>query len=164
LPRDLSQSVVVITGASSGIGCAAARAFAREGARLVLAARTPEPLRGLAEELERTGATAVAIPTDVRDEAAVWALARAAVDRFGALDDSGRAVRPVPPMADPEEVADGIVRCARSPSREVTYKRTGRALELLHSLAPGLYGRILPSAFEAANYGRRAMAPGLRHG
>jgi hypothetical protein len=39
----------------------------------------------------------------------------------------------------------------------VTYKRAGRALELLHSLAPGLYGRLLPGAFEAGNYARRAM-------
>ena len=62
-------------------------------------------------------------------------------------------------MVDPREVARGIVRCARTPTREVTYKRAGRALELLHSFAPGLYGRILPAAFEAGNYGRRRMAP-----
>jgi hypothetical protein len=62
-------------------------------------------------------------------------------------------------MVDPEEVARGIVRCARSPTREVTYKRTGRGLELLHSLAPDVYARILPGAFEAGNYGRRPMAP-----
>jgi NAD(P)-dependent dehydrogenase (short-subunit alcohol dehydrogenase family) len=75
-----------------------------------------------------------------------------------AANYSGRAVRPVPPMVDPHEVARGIVRCARTPTREVTYKRAGRALELLHSFAPDLYGRILPAAFEAGNYGRRPMA------
>jgi hypothetical protein len=72
---------------------------------------------------------------------------------------AGRAVRPVPPMVDPHEVADGIVRCARSPKREVTYKRMGRALELLHSFAPGLYERLLPSAFEAGNYTGEHMPP-----
>jgi len=54
--RDLSTSVVVITGASSGIGRAAAYAFAREGSRLVLAARSAGPLRTLADELEGVGA------------------------------------------------------------------------------------------------------------
>jgi NADP-dependent 3-hydroxy acid dehydrogenase YdfG len=83
--RDLSASVVVITGASSGIGRAAAYAFAREGSRLALAARSAGPLRTLAEEIEAMGAAAVAVPTDVRDEGAVQALARAAVERFGAL-------------------------------------------------------------------------------
>jgi hypothetical protein len=75
-----------------------------------------------------------------------------------AANCAGRAVRPVPPMVDPDEVARGIVRCGRSPKREVTYKRAGRALERLHSFAPDLYGRILPAAFEAG-YGPRSMAP-----
>lgn len=42
----------------------------------------------------------------------------------------------------------------------MTYRRLGRALELLHSLAPRLYHRILPPAFEAGNYGRSAQSPG----
>src|SRR3954451_16710914 len=52
----------------------------------------------------------------------------------------------------------GIVSCARSPKREVTYKRMGRALELLHSFAPDLYERIVPPAFEAGNYDDRPAA------
>jgi hypothetical protein len=59
----------------------------------------------------------------------------------------------VPPLFDPDEVAAGIIACARSPKREVTYGRAGRALELLHALAPGLHSRLLPPAFEAGNYG-----------
>lgn len=115
----------------------------------------PEPLRTVAEECERLRATALAVATDVRDEAAVQALAA----RADAANYSGRPVRPVPPVVDPEEVASGIVQCARSPKREVTYKRTGRVLELLHSLAPGIYGRFLPPAFEAGNYGAGAASP-----
>jgi hypothetical protein len=76
-----------------------------------------------------------------------------------AANYAGHPARPIPPMIDPEEVARGIVACARSPKREVTYKRVGRALELLHSFAPRLYGRLLPGAFEAGNYGEGAAAP-----
>lgn len=71
-----------------------------------------------------------------------------------AANFSGRPVRPIPPLVDPEEVADGIVRCAQSPKREVTYARAGRGLELFHTFTPRLYSRVLPSGFRAGNYGR----------
>jgi NAD(P)-dependent dehydrogenase (short-subunit alcohol dehydrogenase family) len=272
--RDLSNCVVVVTGASSGIGRAAVQAFAREGSRLVLAARAEGPLQELARECERAGASALAVATDVRDPDAVTALAARAVERFGRLDVwvncagviaygrfeqvppdvfravietnffgqvhgaraclprfreqgsgvlinmasvwgrvtapdvspyvaskfavrafseclrqelrdvpdvdvatmlpqavdtpifaaaanfAGRAVRPIPPLVDPVDVAAGIVACARSPKREVTYRRSGRALELLHSLMPSLYSLLLPPAFEAGNYGSARTDPG----
>jgi NAD(P)-dependent dehydrogenase (short-subunit alcohol dehydrogenase family) len=84
--RDLGNSVVVITGASSGIGREAARLFAAEGSGLVLAARTKARLDDVVAECERRRADAVAAPTDVRNETAVERLAQAAVDRFGRLD------------------------------------------------------------------------------
>jgi len=84
--RDLSNSVVVITGASSGIGRAAAQLFADQGSRLVLAARAERPLNDVVAECERRATRALAVPTDVGDEDAVERLAQAAVDRFGSLD------------------------------------------------------------------------------
>ena len=85
--RSLQDAVVVITGASSGIGRTAALAFARRGARVVAAARREEPLDSLVAECERTtGHSSLAVPTDVRDEAQVQALADRAVDRFGRID------------------------------------------------------------------------------
>ncbi len=68
-------STVVITGASSGIGRAAAWAFAERGARVVLAARRAEVLEDLAREIREEGGEALAIPTDVTDPKAVEALA-----------------------------------------------------------------------------------------
>ncbi len=86
MSRKIEGSVVVITGASSGIGRATALEFARRGANVVVAARREEPLESLVGECQGAGAQAIAVPTDVRDLAAVEALAAAAVDRFGRLD------------------------------------------------------------------------------
>ncbi|MBV8993770.1 MAG: SDR family NAD(P)-dependent oxidoreductase [Pseudonocardiales bacterium] len=81
-----SESVVVVTGASSGIARATALAFAERGASVVLAARTAESLRAAAQECERAGGRALAVPTEVTDEAAVEALARRAGEVFGRID------------------------------------------------------------------------------
>src|SRR5437870_2850118 len=83
---DLNQAVVVITGASSGIGRAAARQFARAGARLVLAARRADVLGDVAGECEAVGARAVVVPTDVTEPVEVERLARRAIEEFGRID------------------------------------------------------------------------------
>lgn len=86
LPRDLSGWVVVITGASSGIGRASAHACAERAASVVLAARSAESLRETAAECEAAGGTATIVPTDVTDPEAVHALARTAQERHGHVD------------------------------------------------------------------------------
>jgi short-subunit dehydrogenase len=84
--KPLASQVIVITGATSGIGLTTARMAARKGAKLVLAARDHEALDRLAGELKDSGAEALAVPTDVgvRDEVA--ALGSAAIQRFGRVD------------------------------------------------------------------------------
>jgi short-subunit dehydrogenase len=77
---------VLITGASSGLGEAAARSCARDGARVALAARREERLRALAEELEAAGTSALVIPTDIRDPESIRAMAAATLERFGQID------------------------------------------------------------------------------
>ena len=78
--------VVVITGASSGLGEAAARPLAAQGARLVLAARRAERLQSLTKAVTADGGQALAVTTDVADRGQVQALVDGAVKAFGRVD------------------------------------------------------------------------------
>jgi len=82
----LQDKVAIITGASSGIGEAAAGLFAREGARLVLGARRGDRLDEVAAEIAAGGGDAVAVAGDVQDEAFAAALVETALSRYGHLD------------------------------------------------------------------------------
>ncbi len=78
--------VVILTGASQGIGRVTAFTLAQAGCRLALAARSIEPLQTLAAELRRAGHTALALPTDMGDMAQAAALAHQTMAAFGAID------------------------------------------------------------------------------
>jgi NADP-dependent 3-hydroxy acid dehydrogenase YdfG len=84
--RRLNGKVALVTGASSGIGAAASRALAAEGARLAIAARRVQRLAELAGEIHEAGGEALVIETDVTDEAQATAMVTKAIQHFGRLD------------------------------------------------------------------------------
>ncbi len=82
----IEGSVVIVTGASSGIGRALARRFAEEGAAVVLAARSADKLEALARELRERGGEALAVTTDVTQRDDQERLVATACERYGRLD------------------------------------------------------------------------------
>src|SRR5206468_9234908 len=81
-----TAEVVVVTGASGGVGRAIAHAFARRGAHVGLLARGPDGLDGARREVEALGGRALAVPTDVADHGQVEAAAQQVEDRLGEID------------------------------------------------------------------------------
>lgn len=101
--RLLEGRVTIVTGASRGIGAAAARAFAAEGASVVLAARSAESLQSIADEINAGAGRALAVPVDVSDPASVESLVSRTLDVFGRLDGAFNNAADGPP---PTPLAD----------------------------------------------------------
>ncbi|MGY1503168.1 SDR family NAD(P)-dependent oxidoreductase [Streptomyces sp. QTS52] len=108
----LADKVAFITGAGRGIGAAAARLFAREGARVLLAARTESQLKAVTEEIRAVGGTAEYVICDLADAASVRAAVDRAVELYGRLDvafNNGAVnQRPGPMEQMPEADFDAI--------------------------------------------------------
>jgi len=83
---EMSGKVVLVTGASSGIGRATALKFASEGAKVALVARSGDTLREIAKEIKANGGEAVAIEADVTREADIERAVRQTVEAFGGID------------------------------------------------------------------------------
>ena len=96
----IEGKVVVITGASSGLGAAAARHLAEKGARVVLAARRTDRLEALADDITEHGGEALPVPTDVTEREQVQALVDTAVETFGRIDVmlNNAGLMPVSPL------------------------------------------------------------------
>jgi ribitol 2-dehydrogenase len=129
----IAGKVMIVTGASSGIGRAAARRFAAEGARLVLVARSAEKLEALAKEL---GGDAIAIPADLTKAADVEAMVAKAEAHFGRIDilfaNAGSYVTGDVATGDPDEWdqvigvnVNGVFRTVRAVLPGMIARRSG---------------------------------------
>jgi short-subunit dehydrogenase len=86
MARSLADKVLIITGASSGIGAATALEAARHHMRIVLAARRPDRLEQIAAQVRAAGSQALCVPTDLADPAAIDPLISRTVETFGTVD------------------------------------------------------------------------------
>jgi citronellol/citronellal dehydrogenase len=174
-PRSLKGKTLFITGASRGIGLAIARRAAADGARIALIAKTVEPnpklpgtLQSAAAEVEACGGEALALPTDIRDDAAVERAVELALARFGTIDilvNNASAISLTPTAATPMKRFDlmfgvnvrGTYTCTRACLAALTASaRAGRNPHVL-TMSPPLSMRehwFAPHvAYTMAKYG-----------
>ena len=132
----LAGKVVIVTGASSGIGAATARELARLGCKVVLAARSEEKLRALEREI---GAAALAVPADTTSGPDVSRLVSGAINRFGRIDilfaNAGIYIPGQFADGDPDALArlidvnvNGVLRCTREVVPHMRRQRSGDIL------------------------------------
>ena len=133
MDANLKNKTMIVTGASSGIGRAAARRFAAEGVRLALVARSVERLKAAADEL---GSECLILPLDLTKPADVATMVRTTADRFGQIDilfaNAGSYVAGDVASGDPEEwdrVIDinvkSVFRAVRAVLPDMIARRSG---------------------------------------
>src|ERR1700730_17866138 len=103
---NITDKVVVITGASSGIGEGTAKLLAQQGARVVLGARRSNQIDTVVNEISASGGKAIGLATDVTKRAEVEALVKRAIDGFGRVDVllNNAGIMPIAPIEDPNVV------------------------------------------------------------
>ncbi|MFC3126914.1 SDR family oxidoreductase [Pseudoroseomonas globiformis] len=163
--------VVVITGASSGIGRATAYAFAERGDHLVLAARRAERLEELARECEGMGVHALAVPTDTTDEDQVRHLAGQALEHFGRIDvwfnNAGVGVfgrfEDIPPEAWRRVIETnlfGYVHGARAAMP--VFRRQGHGVLIQNASIVGRIAKPDSTAYATSKFAVRGLSEALR--
>ncbi len=171
MTREMSDSVVVITGASSGIGRATALEFAKQGSRVVLASRNKRALKEAADECEELGASTLMVPTDVTDEEEVRSLAEQAVDEFGRIDVwvNNAGVGAYARFEDtPEEdfrrvIETNLFGCVYGARAVLPYfRKQGRGVLINVSSQIALGGTPYTSAYGVSKHGVRALGDSLR--
>ncbi|MBE9052905.1 SDR family oxidoreductase [Nostocales cyanobacterium LEGE 11386] len=171
MPRPIKNSVIVITGASSGIGRATALEFAKQRATLLLAARRETALQEVAQECQHLGGTAVAMPTDVTNESAVQALAQRAISSFGRLDVwvNNAAVslfarfEEAPPEAFRQVIETNLFGYIYGARAALPYFREQGSGNLINvSSVVGVTGQPYTSPYTISKYAIRGLSDSLR--
>src|ERR1700740_1832001 len=168
---DLSQQVVAVTGASSGIGEAVALACARAGAAVALAARRADRIQALAERIAAEGGHALAITTDVSDEAQARAFIEGAHDELGRLDVliNNAGVMLLGPIAGaPTEewrrMIDanvyGVLSCTHAALRLMAEQGEGHIINV--SSVAGRFARAGSGVYNLTKFGVGAFSEALR--
>jgi NAD(P)-dependent dehydrogenase (short-subunit alcohol dehydrogenase family) len=160
---DFEGQVAVVTGGSSGMGLATARAFATAGAAVVLADVDQNTLRAATDELTAAGHQALAVSCDVSDENQVAALVQRTVDAFGRLDMAyNNAGIQVPPSDAADEPADnfdrvnavnlrGVWTCMKHELRQMRDQGSGAIVNC--SSLGGLVGLPGRASYHASKHG-----------
>jgi short-subunit dehydrogenase len=166
-----SPRTAVITGASSGIGRATAALFAERGWRLVLAARDAEALEALATELRKRGAIVAVVPTDIGDNAAVLALAEAALSFGGTIDlwFANVGVGAVGRFEEvPVEAHEQVLRVNllghlyEAHAVLPIFQRQGRGVFINMISMVGFAAAPLAAAYSASKFGLKGLSEALR--
>ena len=171
MPRKLNDSVVVITGASSGIGRAAALLFAEGGASVVLAARRAQALWEAADRCRELGGESLVVPTDMADEQAVSDLAWSAVDHFGRIDVwiNNAAVLLMGPFEEvPSEALRRVIETNLFGyiygARAVLpyFRRQGSGILINNASIAGKTGQAYAVPYAVSKFGIRGLSESLR--
>ena len=169
--RELENAVVVLTGASSGIGRATAYEFARCGAALFLAARDRQALHDVAETCHRLGGQARVVVADVSKPDDMARLARNAVETAGHIDiwvnNAGIGAlgvfEEIPLEAHEQVVQTDLLGSLRGAHAVVPYfKRQGRGVLINNISLGGWAPQPFAASYSAAKFGLRAFAESLR--
>lgn len=162
---------VVITGASSGIGQATAEAFARDGARLVIAARDAAALEEVADRCRQLGAEALVVPTDVTQADEVAELARCALDFAGGIDvwvsnvgvGAVGAFHEVPLDAHEQIIRANLIGHMNDAHAAIPiFLRQGHGIFVNMISLGGFAAAPFAAAYSASKFGLRGFAEALR--
>jgi len=174
----LKGKTAVITGAGRGIGRAAAIALAKEGCNIVLAAIEADQIEAVAEEVRAQGAEALAVRTDIQHKAEVQALAKAAIDRFGAVDilmnNAGVAIHNSIPNIKEEDWdwmmainLKGTFLCTQAFFQHMCDRRSGHIVNIVSragKVASAKFGAYAASKFGMLGFTQTTDAEGLEFG
>lgn len=169
--ENIAGKIIVITGASSGLGEAAARSLSAQGATVVLGARRKERIEALAEELTKNGGKAFALATDVTDAGQVKKLVDTAVNEFGKIDVilNIAGLMPLSPLEflkidDWDKTIDvnikGVLYGIAAVLPYMKKQKSGQIISVSsvagHTISPG------SAVYSATKYAVRVISEGLR--